>query len=83
MKRSKWWIVLYVLAAIIVVGRLGVALSAPDHFWMALFKIDTSSGGQSLGFMIEGFIEDYIVGVSIWSLLRKPKDGGVTSEIVP
>ena len=64
---SRWWIALYVLAALITLGRIGAALSNPDHFWQGLIKLVPITGVQEMGFNIESVVEDALVFFAILS----------------
>jgi len=77
MKSSKWWIVLYVLAVVIILGRIGNAVEYPGHFWRDLTKVeqlgDATSVGEWIGYIGEGLLEDCVVFVSIRRLFRKAR----------
>ena len=66
MKRAGW-IIAYVLAVIIVLARLG---DATTHGVSGLLKIVPLSGAQAGGYMIEGLVEDLIVVLAIYRLVR-------------
>jgi hypothetical protein len=71
---SRWWIVLYVLAVVIVLGRVGNAIGS-DHSWRELIRIELPGNGSSvpewIGYTCEGFLEDYLVFIVIRRLVRK------------
>ncbi len=83
---SRWWIVLYVLAVVIVLGRVSNAISS-DHFWRELIKIEplgnTSSVAEWIGEMCEGFLEDYVVFIVVRRLIRESRNPGQPSPSIP
>jgi hypothetical protein len=87
MKSPKWWIVLYVLAAIIVLGRIGNAVVYPDHFWRELLRIEplgsATSVGEWIGWIGEGLLEDFVVFVVIRRLVRKIMNPSPSPTTIP
>ena len=83
---SRWWIVLYALAVVIVLGRFGNAIVS-NHFWRELIKIEplgnTSSVGEWIGEIGEGFLEDFVVFIVIRRLIRKSGNPSPPSPSIP
>jgi hypothetical protein len=71
--KKAGWIIVYVLAVIIVLGRLG---SSTTQGLYGLLKVAPLTGAQAMGYVIEGFVEDFIVVLAIlrfvhWIRTRK------------
>lgn len=73
MKRIGSYLI-YVLAVFIVLGRIGNALN-DAHFIHGMLKLVPPTNGQAIGYNIESLVEDLIVAIAIFRVIRrKPID---------
>jgi hypothetical protein len=73
MKGSRWWILVYVLAVFIILGRIGNVMNAQGPVWKALLSIRTPLSPQAIGYIFEGLVEDFIVFLAIRHIFSKDK----------
>jgi hypothetical protein len=72
MKRF-WTVVLYVLAGVIILGRIGTTLD--KGFWLGFMKLYPPLSSQMIGYDIESLGEDLIVFLAVrdFVLLRRAR----------
>ncbi|HEX4165823.1 MAG TPA: hypothetical protein VHZ55_10155 [Bryobacteraceae bacterium] len=77
-KVTAWTVVLFAVAGLIVLGRIGGCLSAADHPSLVgcIIGFVPVNGGQSVGADLEKVIEDTVVVWALWRafvmIRRKP-----------
>ena len=65
---------LYILALLVVGGRLGNALSHPDHFWSSIINIHVPISSEALGADAWSLLEYFVVysaGSHLYGILKK------------
>lgn len=71
MKSRFWTSVLYVLAALIVLGRIGNALYGTDGFWAGMIKLSSPVNTQLIGADVESLGEDVILFLAIRDIVLR------------
>jgi hypothetical protein len=70
MKSRIDWIVIYVLAFIVVLGRIGNATGS-GHVLSEIIKLYPPIGPQQLGADIESLVEDLVVFLAVRHALKR------------
>ncbi|HEX3661647.1 MAG TPA: hypothetical protein VHU89_09465 [Acidobacteriaceae bacterium] len=72
MKSRTLWIILDILAVVVVLGRIGSAMSG-THFWLDIVKLYPPLSGELVGADIESLTEYFLVIAVIVHNLRPRK----------
>ena len=80
MKSKFWTVLLYALAILIILGRIGNAIGSA-HPWLAVLKLYPPLSGEMVGADIESLGEDLILFLAIrdvWLIFHERRAAAAT-----
>jgi len=69
-RKKVGWIVIYIVAVLIVVGRIGGALTGGHGIFRGLIKLVPPTNAHAIGYNIESLVEDVIVIIAIIGMVK-------------